>query len=555
MKNQLAVIMFADIVGYSAMMQSDQDKTVDHVRALRDIHLEPVVVAQGGRILKRLGDGWIFSFPAIADCVACAMEVQTGMLALKGVQLRIGCHFGDIVEEGEDVYGSGVNIAARIQAEAPPGGVMISEDMMRQLSGIRADAMKEAGVFRLKNIAQPVRLYQWRPAQERGNVVDDVTSVAVGLTEYAPLDADTAALAGDLRDQLINRMSRRSGVVVYDAASTAVQNTTYDLRSRLRVSGGRGRFSLSLVLRSDGRPVWSESYDRETDDIFAFCDLVLQRAESDLRLQMNAFDGDRLVDIPDDELSVSELRARAAVLFYRGSYQEWVHAEALMERAVGMNPNDGVALAMRAEAKFTLAGARYDKLSEAQIQQLEKDLDLAVEQNSGSDYVLWARGIFRVQCLKDVQAALSDLARTRQLNAAYMEAHELDGHIRMMCEDFEAAAASYEFLLQRQTQDPLIASRAFMRAVALYCAGEFEAAAEQAQFSVDLRPTDRMLLVFSALACDAAGLKDRAARQQAKAAQMLRVPSISGRHPVLPESQRDLSEVLHRSYHEAADIG
>jgi Flp pilus assembly protein TadD len=152
-------------------------------------------------------------------------------------------------------------------------------------------------------------------------------------------------------------------------------------------------------------------------------------------------------------------------------------------------------------------------------------------------------------------AAGSDLARACQLNAAYTEAHELDGHLKMMREDFPAAAASYALLLHRQTQDPLIASRALLRAVALYCAGDFKGAAEQAQLGVDLRPTDRMLLVFSALACTAAGLHDRAARQRAKAAQMPKSPSISGRHPVLPECQRDLSEALDRAYRAGVDLG
>lgn len=551
MKNQLAVIMFADIVGYSAMMEADQERAVTQVRALRDTYLEPAVAKHDGRVLKRLGDGWILSFGALSACVDCAMRVQTEMLQLDGVQLRIGCHFGDIVEDDQDIYGSGVNIAERIQAEAPPGGIMISEDIMRQLSGERATVMKEAGVFRLKNIAQPVRLYQWRPAQQRGRAVDDVTSIAVAATEYAPKDADTVALAEDLRDQMFNRMSRRVGVVFYDANHDRVKDATYDLRSRLRVSGVRGRFSLSLVLRSDGRRVWSESYDHSTEDIFDFCDVVLERAEADLRLQTNAFDGDRLANVPDNELSVSELRARAANLFYRVSVPSWVHAENLMERAVGMKPDDGVALAMRAEAKFTLAAARYEVPDGAVLSRLEADLDHAVENSAGSDYVFWARGIFRVLCLQDIAGAGSDLSRCRELNPAYMEAHELEGHLKMMREDFKGAAASFALLLQRQTHDPLISMRGFMRAVALYCDGDFDAAVAQAKYDADLRPTERMLQLFCAMAHAAAGDEDSAMRYRSKASAMPKAPSICGRRPILPPSQAALAQELHNAYHMA----
>lgn len=548
MQNQLAAIMFADIVGYSAMMDDDQDKTIRIVRALRSTHLEPVAAAHGGRVLKRLGDGWIIAFGSIAGCVDCAMEVQTDMQEVAGVQLRIGCHFGDIVEDREDIYGSGVNIAERIQSEAPPGGLMLSEDMARQLSGARSDAINDAGVFRLKNIRQPVRLYQWRPADRQGRNLDKVTSIAVGETEYAPLDSETAALAGDLRDQLIVRMSRRVGVVVYDAARKAVDDATYDLRSRLRVSGGRGRFSLSLVLRSDGRPVWSESYDRDTTDIFDFCDVVLEQAEGDLRLQTNAFDGDRLVGIPDDELSVSELRARAANLYYRVGYDDWAHGLALMQRAVSMKPDDGVSISMRVEAEMMLAFARYETLSSKDMERIEKDLDRAVEHSGDSDYVFWTRGMFRVCCLGDVEAAQSDLLRIRRINPAYMEAHELEGHLHMLREDYSAAIHSYDQLLQRQTHDPLISSRMFMKAVACYCAGEFDAAARQVRAASDMRPTDRMLHALLAIASDAGGDAETATRYWKKMKALPPAPTIPGHRPVLPPSQQALQDRLQAAF-------
>ena len=164
MQSQLAVIMFADVVGYSAMMEVDQERTVNQIRALKNTYLEPVAVQHGGRVLKRLGDGWIIAFNSISACVDCAMDVQNTLQTIPDLRLRIGCHFGDIMEDDDDVYGGGLNIAERIQAEAPPGGLMVSEDMARQLSGTQSEAMRDAGVFRLKNIAQPVRLFQWRPA-------------------------------------------------------------------------------------------------------------------------------------------------------------------------------------------------------------------------------------------------------------------------------------------------------------------------------------------------------------------------------------------------------
>jgi class 3 adenylate cyclase/tetratricopeptide (TPR) repeat protein len=544
MQSKLAVIMFADIVGYTAMMEADQARAVANVRALKTEFLEPVAIRHGGRVLKRLGDGWIIAFEAIAACVACAMEVQTAMNGLPDVALRIGCHFGDIVEDHDDVYGNGLNVAERIQAESPPGGLMVSEDVYRQLSGGHADALKDAGVFRLKNISQPVRLYQWRPARAVGANAGEATSIAVAAMEFAPQTEETAALAGDLRDQLFIRLSRRVGIVVYDAVAKTPENATYDLRSRLRVSSGRGRLSLTLVLRADGRPVWSESYDRDTGDIFDFCDVVLERAEADLRLQTNAFDGNRLAHIPDDALSVSELRARSANLYYSMSYDNWAHGLVLMERAIALNPLDGIALSMRAEGEVMLHAARYEDLTEPLLADLAKGLDLAVEQSPGSDYVYWARGIFRINCLKDSAAAKLDLSQSRRLNPAYSEAHELEGHISMLDGDFAKAAACFDRLIERQTHNPLLPYRQFLRAAALFCAGRFDEATTQARLAADARPSDRLLHAFVALSAEAAGESRIADHFRSKAATLTPAPSICARRLVLPDDHAELTDVL-----------
>ena len=276
--------------------------------------------------------------------------------------------------------------------------------------------------------------------------------------------------------------------------------------------------------------------------------MVLEGAEADLRLQTNAFDGDRLASVPDDALSVSELRARAANLFYRVAVEDWKHAKALMDRAVHLNPDDGVALAMRAEAQFTLSASVYEIPDADTLADMQADLDRAVENSGSSDYVFWSRGIFRVLCLGDVSGADSDLAICRRLNAAYMEAHELDGHLKMMREDYLGAAQSYELLLQRQTHDPLISMRGFMRSVALYCAGEFDAAASQAKLDADLRPTEWMLQAFCAMTLDAAGDGSGADRYRQKASRMPRNPSICGRRPVLPPAQETLALQLSSAF-------
>lgn len=546
MKNYLAVIMFADIVGYSAMMEADQARAVATVRELNAHAMKPFVSEFDGTVLKRLGDGWIISFDAIGSCVECALKIQAALQSFPGARLRIGCHVGDIVQDDDDVYGSGINIAERIQAEAPPGGVMVSEDVWRQLSAAQAELLKEAGVFRLKNIAKPMRLYQWRPSAPGAESADEATSIAIPAMEYAPRDAETAAMAGDLRDQLFVRMSRRSGIVVFDAADQKVRNATYDLRSRLRVAGARGRLGLTLVLRADGRPVWSESYDASTEDVFEFSDSILERAEADLRLHTNAFDGDRLAHLPEQSLSVSELRARAANLYYQMTYESWEHGRSLMLRALELNPEDGIAFAMKVEAEIMLACGRYEPVSDVLVAEFSEGLDRAIEQHPATDYIFWTRGIYRLHCLSDISGARADLENAHRINPAYMESRELDGHIRMAEGDFAGAAEQFDLLLKRQTHDPMIPYRLFLRACALFCDGQFRSALTEARRAADLRPRDRIMHAVASLSAAEAGEQKMAEQYRARADALERRPSVCSRLPIVPDSRKSLTDALAR---------
>ena len=144
MQSRITTLMFVDMVGYSAMMSDNQTAAIDAVRELKNHQLEPVLTEFGGEILKRMGDGWIIAFSSISASLKGAMQVQTNLQNHRVLKLRIGCHLGEIIEDDDDFYGTGVNITQRIQTEAPPGGVMISEDLFRQLSSEQILAMIQA---------------------------------------------------------------------------------------------------------------------------------------------------------------------------------------------------------------------------------------------------------------------------------------------------------------------------------------------------------------------------------------------------------------------------
>src|SRR5208282_3019904 len=164
---KIAAILVADVVGYSRLAGADEDRTLSRLRGLRSDLIDPAIAAHHGRIVKRTGDGSIVEFRSVVDAVRCAIEVQNGMVernaGLPGnrrMEFRIGVHLGDVVEEADgDLMGDGVNIAARLEGVSKPGAICLSEDAYRQVKGRLDLAVSDLGPTRLKNIAEPMRIY------------------------------------------------------------------------------------------------------------------------------------------------------------------------------------------------------------------------------------------------------------------------------------------------------------------------------------------------------------------------------------------------------------
>src|SRR6516165_3713656 len=175
---KIAAILVSDVVGYSRLAGADEERALARLRALRSDLIDPIIAVHHGRVVKRTGDGAIVEFRSVVDAVRCAIEVQHGMIernaglpAERRIEFRIGIHLGDVVEESDgDLMGDGVNIAARVQASAKPGGICLSEDAYRHVRARLDLAVKDLGPTELKNIAEPIRLYSLEvgiPAQPK----------------------------------------------------------------------------------------------------------------------------------------------------------------------------------------------------------------------------------------------------------------------------------------------------------------------------------------------------------------------------------------------------
>lgn len=273
-RRSLAAVLAADMVGYSARMSSDADGTLATLRRLRVELFNPAVAGHQGRLVKSAGDGWIVTFQSALDAVACAMRVQDKLVTEPEIELRIGIHMGDVAIEDDDVFGDAVNVAARLEEIAPPGGLVISEAVFGGLDGTLRPAFDAAGDRKLHNIPLPVRVWSrgGRVGVAEARALEDRTGFP--RLEIAPIEAPRAD--EDLRD-LADALTHDLGIYLgsSDWLDCAIRERpghgAFRLTGRLRASGNRLRLETTLTA-PDGKGLSAGKHDGARDDAFAWQD-------------------------------------------------------------------------------------------------------------------------------------------------------------------------------------------------------------------------------------------------------------------------------------------
>jgi len=312
-KRKIAAILAADVVGYSRLTGADEDRTLARLRTLWSDLFDPAIAVQSGRVVKRTGDGALVEFRSVVNAVRCAIEVQNGMVERNAglpperrIDFRIGIHLGDIVEESDgDLMGDGVNIAARLEGIATPGAICLSEDAYRQVKARLDLAVSDLGATRLKNIAEPIRVYSLQVGmaeakpKSRGELgvlresstlleLPDKPSIAVLAFENMSGDADQEFFADGIAEDIITTLSKarwlfviaRNSSFTYKGKSSDVRQVgrelgvRYVLEGSMRKSGNRVRITAQLIEANSGHHVWAERYDRALEDIFAVQDEI-----------------------------------------------------------------------------------------------------------------------------------------------------------------------------------------------------------------------------------------------------------------------------------------
>ena len=325
LQRRLAAILSADVAGYSRLMGIDEAGTLARLKALRREFIDPEIAAHLGRIVKLMGDGMLVEFGSAVDAVTCAIEIQRGMAERntaepqdKRIELRIGINVGDIIIEGDDIFGDGVNIAARLEGIADPGGICLSRGAHDQVKGKLDVVFEDGGELQLKNIAEPVRVYRMRPVAAAASVTSRVTapfqqlpdkpSIAVLPFQNMSGDPEQDYFCDGLVEDIITTLSKLAGLRVIARNSTFVyKGRSVDIREAakqlgvrhvlegsVRKSGNRIRITAQLIDAQDGAHLWAERYDRAMDDIFAIQDEITLVLATEMQVKLTEGEHARL---------------------------------------------------------------------------------------------------------------------------------------------------------------------------------------------------------------------------------------------------------------------
>ncbi|MEW9836569.1 adenylate/guanylate cyclase domain-containing protein [Mesorhizobium marinum] len=410
MERRLAAIMAADMVGYSRLMEADEQGVVARLRAHRIELIDPAIAKNNGRIIKTTGDGMLVEFQSVLDAVNCAVEIQRRMARRNAdvpsdgrIQFRIGINLGDIIFNDNDIFGDGVNIAARIEQIADSGGVCVAASVHDQVSGRLDIAFDDLGEKSLKNISRPIRVYRAvidepgvepAPGQAPKAQAQAVSKPAIAVLPFANMsgDAEQEFFADGLTEDILTELSRRrelfvisrNSTFVYKGQAVNIQDVAkklgaqYVVEGSVRKAGDRLRITVQLIDTATDTHIWAERYDRKLDDIFVVQDEITTAIVATLPGRLEAAQNDQLARKKPSNLAAYESVLAAKVLHHRSTREDNARAQELIGQAIGLDPEYGHAYAWRGCILGQAWGYGWCADREAAFVKVEADLNRAL---------------------------------------------------------------------------------------------------------------------------------------------------------------------------------
>ena len=541
---KLAAILAADVVGYSKLASSDEDRTLARLRALRSDLIDPTIAVHSGRVVKRTGDGNLVEFRSVVDAVRCAIEVQNGMVERNAglpperrIQFRVGIHVGDVVEESDgDLMGDGVNIAARLEGIAKPGGICLSEDAYRQVKSRLDPAVSDLGPTQLKNIAEPVRVYALEvaiPAQAKPTTetkpleplarlaLPDRPSIAVLAFQNMSGDPEQEYFADGMVEDIITGLSRikwlfviaRNSSFVYKGKPVDVRQVgrelgvRYVLEGGVRKAGNRVRITAQLLEAETGAHLWADRYDGGLEDVFDLQDQITEKVVGIVEPSLRRSEIERSRRKHPENLGAYDLHLRALTMNLM-TVEGAKIAAGLLEKALKLDPNYAAAHALLSWCHETCF--MHDGFNEGERTVGVGHARAAIE--SGTDDATALALAARVISLlgKDRKAALIAIERALSLNPSSAMAHIWAAHIYGLGGDAATATAHANRALRLSPFDPFTYVIYLALGMAAVQVGRHEEAAAHFGKAVQANSTFTSLYFLQASALALAGRVEEA---------------------------------------------
>ena len=389
MERRLAAILAADVVGYSRLMGADETGTLERLKSLRKELVQPRITERKGRIVKLMGDGLLAEFPSVVEAVQCAVDIQRSMIGRevdlpdeRRIKLRIGVNLGDIIVEGSDIYGDGVNVAARLEALAEPGGICVSGTVFDHVKAKVDLGFEDLGEREVKNIAEPVRVYRVAlgsmaskaPPMEDKLTLRQRPSIAVLPFVNMSGDAEQNYFCDGMTEDIITELSRfrelfviaRNSSFAFKGQAVKVDEiartlgVTYVVEGSVRKTGNRVRVTAQLVEAATGSHLWADRYDRELADIFAIQDEITRNIVVKLVTRIEADQLRVAQRKPTESMDAYDCYLRGKELTEQFRAEGLANEIAMYERAVQLDPSFARAHAWLSFARLRQWWTTYD---------------------------------------------------------------------------------------------------------------------------------------------------------------------------------------------------
>src|SRR6516225_3210946 len=484
---RLAAILAADVAGYSRLIGDDEEGTLNRLRAIRAEVVDPSIAQRRGRVVKTTGDGLLAEFNSVVDAVRCATEIQNGMAegnaeiaAKKRIEFRVGIHQGDIVAEDGDIFGDGVNIAARLEGLADPGGICASARIQEDVAGKLDLRFEDMGEQNLKNIARPVRVYRVRLLKiERiltGSPVEIAPTLAlpdkpsIAVLPFANLSGDPEQeyFADGMVEEIITALSRirwlfvlaRNSSFTYKGQAVDVKQVgrelgvRYVLEGSVRRGGSRVRISAQLIEADTGAHLWADHFDGSLEDVFDLQDKVAWSVAGVIEPELQAAETARSASRRTSNLSAYDLYLRACVM---SSTYQLRQALALLEEAIASDPHYGPALGLAAQCCQHLV-ANLNAPDRDAIRPKGIEFGRRAVEAAGDDPGVLADAAMALAVLgEDLDAMIALVDRALAPNPSYARGWHISGFLRLWAGETHLAIGHGEIacrLSPRATEMP-----------------------------------------------------------------------------------------------------